>query len=110
MGNNRLDEIHIIEAAAGNQAGSVRLTHGINGRVEGSGAGDIEVPSIYLDGLGLSSIGFVKIDVEGYEWPVLQGAVRMIERDRPNLFIEIHQRSQENQGDLHEIGRFLASY
>ena len=33
---------------------------------------------------------FVKIDVEGFEWEVLQGMPQTIERWQPDLFIEIH--------------------
>ena len=33
-------------------------------------------------------IGFIKIDVEGYELHVLRGAMELLQRDRPNLQIE----------------------
>ena len=46
-----------------------------------------------LDGecrrLGVDRVDFIKIDVEGFELPVLDGAVQTIRRDRPVLFIEI---------------------
>ena len=34
-------------------------------------------------------VGFIKIDVEGFEQQVVEGAVNLIKRDRPILFIEI---------------------
>jgi len=68
------------------------------------------------------SIGFVKIDVEGYELSVLRGAKRLLETQRPNLQIEIGPENLPAVQDLlrgygyiglfyfeerlHEIGQF----
>jgi FkbM family methyltransferase len=35
------------------------------------------------------TVGFIKIDVEGHEWPVLQGALDTVRRARPALLIEV---------------------
>jgi len=43
-----------------------------------------------IDAHGLPPPDFVKIDVEGFEWEVLQGMQKTIERWHPDLFIEIH--------------------
>jgi FkbM family methyltransferase len=48
----------------------------------------VKVPGRRIDDLGIADIGFIKIDVEGHEHAVLQGAVETLKRDRPNLFIE----------------------
>lgn len=37
---------------------------------------------------------FVKIDVEGFEWNVIQGFVKSIEQKHPDLMIEIHSDSE----------------
>ena len=42
-----------------------------------------------LDSYGLEHVRFIKIDVEGTEFDVLEGAARTIERDRPVLLIEL---------------------
>lgn len=42
-----------------------------------------------LDDYGLSGCGFIKIDVEGHEEAVLDGAERLIEIERPILMIEL---------------------
>ena len=52
----------------------------------------IEVTTTRLDSLDLGVIGFIKIDVEGYELNVLQGARDTIARDRPTLLIELEER------------------
>lgn len=52
----------------------------------------VEVETARLDDLGIGDVGFIKIDVEGFEAPVLRGARRTIERDRPNLLIEIEEK------------------
>ena len=50
------------------------------------------VKAARLDGLDLQNIGFIKIDVEGSESEVLQGAREVIARDRPTLMIEIEEK------------------
>ena len=44
-----------------------------------------------LDDCGLRNVGFIKIDVEGFELPLLEGARETIARERPNLLIEIEE-------------------
>lgn len=44
----------------------------------------------YWQAHGQPRVRFVKIDVEGHEYAVLQGAVRLVERDHPALYIEIN--------------------
>lgn len=50
---------------------------------------DITVPIITIDSLNLEQIGFIKIDVEGFEHDVLAGAANTLRRDRPPLLIEL---------------------
>lgn len=45
-----------------------------------------------IDDLDLPRTGFIKIDVEGHEASVLAGARRLLERDRPNLLVEVEDR------------------
>lgn len=55
---------------------------------ESSLLGAYDVPLITLDSLELDPVGFIKIDVEGYELEVLKGASKLIARDRPIMYIE----------------------
>jgi FkbM family methyltransferase len=54
----------------------------------------VEVSTVTLDDeIGeAQEIDFVKIDVEGYEMPVLRGGASMLRRCLPTLLIEIEQR------------------
>lgn len=46
------------------------------------------VPSLTLDSLGLSGVGFIKIDVEGHELAVLEGARETLRAWRPDCLVE----------------------
>lgn len=59
-----------------------------------------------LDAQGLVAVRFIKIDVEGFEEAVLDGAVRLIERDRPTLLVEIEER--HNAGGIERVSERLA--
>lgn len=52
----------------------------------------VEVATSRIDDLGLRDIGFIKIDVEGFESAVIRGAQNLIARDRPNLLVEIEEK------------------
>ncbi len=52
----------------------------------------IEVPLHRLDDYGFKEVDFIKIDVEGHEYEVLEGAIETISREKPVLLIEIEQR------------------
>ncbi len=51
-------------------------------------SGTYEVPMITLDSVKLSQVDFIKIDVEGMEIDVLQGAAKLLKKHRPMMLIE----------------------
>jgi FkbM family methyltransferase len=51
------------------------------------------------------NVGIIKIDVEGFEWDVIQGALDTIKRNRPILLISIYH----NPHDFFKIKPFLES-
>lgn len=52
----------------------------------------VTVKVMRLDDLNLADVGFMKIDVEGFEREVLRGAAETLRRQRPNLLIEMEER------------------
>jgi FkbM family methyltransferase len=66
---------------------------GLGSNAEFAGQVEVSVPVTTLDGLcELDRLDFIKIDVEGAELSVLQGAERVIARFRPALLVEIEAR------------------
>ncbi|MEX1155110.1 FkbM family methyltransferase [Parvibaculum sp.] len=54
--------------------------------------GSLTVETLRLDELNLQNVGFMKIDVEGSELQVLEGAEQTIRRERPVMVIEMEER------------------
>lgn len=54
--------------------------------------GAVAVEARRLDEMELGPIGFIKIDVEGFELSVIAGAHETLRRHRPNLVIEMEER------------------
>lgn len=97
--SNRLTNVELVPLALAGGRGYVSFgTHvGSNGgflpdgaSTTGSGRGTI-VPTIALDDLGLDRVAVVKIDVEGAEGIVIDGARATIEQHRPSFVMEFSQ-------------------
>lgn len=80
----------IYRMALGKSAGSVTLIPGVkssgDARIHPALSGAIEMRT--LDSVGLTDVDFLKIDCEGFEHFVLEGAVETIERSRPTIIVE----------------------
>ena len=62
-------------------------------RVKVSGEhAEINVVSRTLDSYQFNNIGFIKIDVEGHELSVLEGARETLIKNRPTLMVELEER------------------
>jgi len=62
----------------------------------------VNVPVIKLDNyIYQREVGFIKIDVEGYEENVLQGALNIIKKFHPNILVEIEER--HNKGAFNRV-------
>ena len=97
--------VRLHKAAAAAEAGSVRFErnelhpgdHRISFGVEG-----IVVPAVTVDELvmepGIPSVSLMKIDVQGAEMLVLEGAKRTLCKMRPALFVEVDDRNLGNLG------------
>lgn len=76
--------------------------------VESGGIENMKSAFIPLDSLKLGLCDFLKIDVEGYETRVLQGAENTITRYRPTMLIEINDAAlRRQQTSPLEIFRWL---
>jgi FkbM family methyltransferase len=67
---------------------------------------DIVVKTARLDDVYDGDVGFIKIDVEGHEEAVLEGARSTLARNRPRMLIEIEERHAP--GAFARIVRFFA--
>ena len=83
--------------AVGNEAGMATMpkvqyaakgNFGGLGLFESSIYGTIKVPVTTIDSFGYDDVGFIKIDVEGYEYEAITGARETINRCRPILYVE----------------------
>jgi len=70
----------------------------------GRESGTINVPTRKLDDYGLVP-SFVKIDTEGWEIPVLEGALVTLQKYHPRVLVEIHLES-----DLERVPKLLRAF
>jgi hypothetical protein len=68
----------------------------------------VTVRAARLDSFDLDEVSFIKIDAEGHEELVLNGASATLTRCRPNLLIEIEQRHLRKSID--EVLRHVLSF
>jgi FkbM family methyltransferase len=66
-----------------------------------------DVPTATLDSLELGKTSFIKIDVEGHEEAVIEGALGTITADLPHMLVEIEER--HNPGGFVRIRSLLES-
>lgn len=119
---NRLDRVEVVPCALAEQEKVVRFfgpdaadPRSGDGRVvstaeEGGPLLSIEARTLNSIAMerGLKRLDLIKIDVEGYEWPVLQGAVQTIAKLRPHIIFE-HDAAyvQRGGGSVATIASFL---
>lgn len=110
----RAGKARILELALSDDDGSIQLfvptgqsgLASVEHRPAADDAGEyVTVQRRRLDDLDLSRTGFIKIDVEGHEASVVAGARVLLERDRPNLLIEVEDR--HHPGSLDRIRSIL---
>lgn len=98
-----LDNVTLINKAVTNKNKDVTLYVDVNRLSMTSQSPLVESETIVVPGVSLDSqgyidrsfdqrnVGFIKIDVEGYELDVLEGATSLIEYYRPTMMVEVYQ-------------------
>lgn len=92
MAINQLNNISFYWAGVSNQQGTIQLTplHPTNeGGTPLTGGTGESVPLLTIDSLNLTNVSLIKIDVEGMENLVLDGATQTILTNHPVIIIEI---------------------
>jgi FkbM family methyltransferase len=107
LSRHGLVNVEPIEAVAAECSGSLRLQinsrHPADHRIAEEGT---EVRAITLDGMleerGWPEVSFIKIDVQGAEERVLEGALETIRRFRPALYVEVDDAALRQMGSSSE--------
>jgi FkbM family methyltransferase len=100
---NSITNVHCFCAAAGKAPGQImvpELDYSRESNFGGLGLGAYQegesVPVLTIDGLNLPKCHFIKIDVEGMEQEVLEGAVRTIAALSPILYVENDRKEKSD--------------
>jgi FkbM family methyltransferase len=104
---NSLSRVEILNAAVGDCETQVQLSPGLNGHINSTGT--VCVPQVTLNSFIDKNPRFVKVDVEGYELKVIQGATELLKNCKPRLFVEMHPALVPDRSNLRTIFQQLRS-
>lgn len=105
---NRLQNVTVFDVALADAPGESTLSYdSVRPSKASLGPGTERVRVATLDEFSLDP-DLIKIDVEGFELPVLQGAVETLRRHRPKIVLELHGHTVElKKSKTHGILDFL---
>lgn len=107
--NNCINTVRLFNFAVGAKKGTCKLNTnkrvGQNSVSYGKGA----IPMVTLGDIQ-NKVALIKIDVEGFEFEVIKGAMPIIERDKPELFIETFENRTEIEKLLPKEYKFIEVY
>lgn len=105
---NGLDNVTVVNKAVGAAPGTLVITDESNAQVSGGGPG-LTVDVVTLDDYAHLQPTFLKIDVEGFEAALLQGAQQVL-RTRPRLALEVHTHALPRyQSSVEEVFRLFGA-
>ncbi|WP_197454394.1 FkbM family methyltransferase [Stieleria varia] len=90
ISGNTLKNVDLYEIAVGSRETTVEVRGGINSGIQTEGQGIAAVDMKPLSEVVREKCDFIKIDVDGYEAEVVEGAFDVLRRDRPVLLLELH--------------------
>jgi FkbM family methyltransferase len=109
---NSLPNVKIFNEGLGNQRATMQMelrtasNRGGN-RINSQAKDSYDVQINKLDNivphLNISKLDLIKVDVEGYELKVLQGAEESLRKFNPILFVELDDNNLRDQGDSAEL-------
>ncbi len=109
---NGLGNVHCLQTAVGREVGTATLKvaeewnagHNTLGdfgypetRLERTETVDIHTLDDLMESLNIKKVDIIKLDVEGAEEAVLDGAARTLANHRPKILVEMSERSLANQ-------------
>ncbi len=100
---NNLANVHAHQLAISDKPGTVNFSEAsAYGHLDSDGAVTVEADTVdnVVRTLGLVAVDFIKIDVEGYEWPVLRGATEVLALHKPLVYMEFNSFCQLAYGDV----------
>ncbi len=98
---NKMDNVSVISSALSDESGSGIIN------IAGPGSSLMakiknkpkqETPITSIDEFAMENdltLGLIKLDVEGYEYNVIKGAIETIKRDRPIMLISLYHRGKD---------------
>ncbi len=99
-------EVQLYNQGLSNDEGQQFFMSGQGEMSNFSGNGDIAVPMNFLDNVAVEEqIGYIKMDIEGYERQALSGAKKVISKQQPVLAISIYHKRE----DIWEIPKLILS-
>ena len=98
---NELSRVEIRNAAVGDCESQVHLSPGLNGHINSTGT--VCVPQVTLNSFIDKNPHLIKVDVEGYELNVIQGATELLNNCKPKLFIEMHPALVPDRNNIRTI-------
>jgi FkbM family methyltransferase len=110
---NHISNVSVVESAVADRDGTMCFDEGsslVSGHLSDTGPLSVRVLSLDCEIIrgNLPEPDFIKIDVEGAELKVLQGAVELLLRRHPTLFIETHQWLPRCESSRRDCLRFLS--
>jgi len=112
---NKDNKVKLIAKAVGDQPAVVKMLDNNNSSIVSGIVSedviDIPVTTLDIEFSSVNKIDFVKIDVEGYEVSVLKGAVKLIDKHRPIMLVEVHPIYLANYSQSHlDVISFLEAH
>lgn len=103
---NGFDQVMPINAVLGAESGYASLNSFVPNNI-GATSFDLGTEGNYeittIDALNLDKVDFIKMDVEGAQQSVLEGAKQTITRCRPKLWIELRQKFGEYEPTANQL-------